>query len=67
MLMELKFRVKNDTKVFNIICRRNIRVVKDMPIVKSQHIRFYGGGNNSCLTSVKLHMICCTILHRVYI
>jgi hypothetical protein len=62
MLMEIKFRVKKGTQVFDTICMQNFRVIQDM--AKSKHISSSGEGNNSCFTSIKLHMICSAIRLR---
>jgi hypothetical protein len=66
ILTEVKFGVKKDTKAFNTVCTQNILVIND--VVKSQHVDLSGKGNDSCFTSINLHMICSVpISHRVYI
>jgi hypothetical protein len=64
MLMEVKFAVKKNTKVFNKICLQNTTSIKD--IVTSGPIRFSGKICTSYCTNIKVHMVNDTsVLHRV--
>lgn len=64
MLREEQFRDKKNTKIFNTICTRSTRIIKD--IVKSQPISFSGEGDDVCLTSSELHIVSGTPIMNIF-